>query len=259
MTLPDGLGPRAGRRHELDGDVLPEPARHGARARRARTPSTRTSPASSGSTSSTSRTRSSARTSPGIGLWDEQDGFFYDEIHHAGRPPESHPRPLARRAAPALRGRHRRLEARSTGSRASSAAWSGSSQHRPDLTQSCASMTQRGGSTSGSSCRSSRPDQLTRVLRYMLDETEFLSPYGIRSVSQYHRDHPYATQHRAGASYRLDYEPGESTHGALRRQLQLARPDLVPDQLPDPRVAPAVPPCTSATTFRSSARPARAT
>ena len=78
--LPGGLGPRPGRRHELDGDVLPQPPRHGARARRARTPSTRTSRASSGSTSSTSPTRSSARTSPDSGLWDEEDGFFYDDL-----------------------------------------------------------------------------------------------------------------------------------------------------------------------------------
>jgi len=46
----------------------------------------------------------------------------------------------------------------------------------------------------------------------MLDENEFLSPYGIRSVSRYHRDHPYDLHTRAG-DYRLDYEPGESrTH-----------------------------------------------
>ena len=57
-----------------------------------------------------------------------------------------------------------------------------------------------------------RPEQLTRVLKYMLDESEFLSPYGIRSVSRYHRDHPYAASAR-GQDFHLDYEPGESrTH-----------------------------------------------
>ena len=35
-----------------------------------------------------------------------------------------------------------------------------------------------------------RPDQLRRMLAYMLDENEFLSPYGVRAVSRYHRDHP---------------------------------------------------------------------
>jgi len=34
-------------------------------------------------------------------------------------------------------------------------------------------------------------DQLRAILRYMLDEKEFLSPYGVRALSQFHRDHPY--------------------------------------------------------------------
>jgi hypothetical protein len=55
-------------------------------------------------------------------------------------------------------------------------------------------------------------DKLRRVLRYMLDESEFLSPYGIRAVSRYHKDHPYML-HVGGAEHRLDYEPGESTTG----------------------------------------------
>ena len=54
--------------------------------------------------------------------------------------------------------------------------------------------------------------KLRRVLRYMLDEEEFLSPYGIRAVSKYHKDHPY-TLSLAGVEHRLDYEPGESTTG----------------------------------------------
>ena len=55
-------------------------------------------------------------------------------------------------------------------------------------------------------------DKLRRVLRYMLDEKEFLSPYGIRTVSRYHRDHPY-TFTVDGVSYSIDYEPAESTSG----------------------------------------------
>ena len=55
-------------------------------------------------------------------------------------------------------------------------------------------------------------DKLRRVLRYMLDENEFLSPYGIRAVSRYYKDHPYLL--RIGdAEHRLDYEPGESSTG----------------------------------------------
>jgi hypothetical protein len=55
-------------------------------------------------------------------------------------------------------------------------------------------------------------DKLRRVLRYMLDENEFLGPYGIRAVSKVHRDHPYAFA-IDGVTYRVDYEPAESTSG----------------------------------------------
>ena len=55
-----------------------------------------------------------------------------------------------------------------------------------------------------------RPDQLRRMLAYMLDENEFLSPYGVRSVSRYHLEHPLVLN-LDGQEYRLDYEPGEST------------------------------------------------
>jgi hypothetical protein len=54
--------------------------------------------------------------------------------------------------------------------------------------------------------------RLRKVLRYMLDEKEFLSPYGIRALSQFHRDHPYTLQ-VMGMEYRVDYEPAESSTG----------------------------------------------
>ena len=54
--------------------------------------------------------------------------------------------------------------------------------------------------------------QLKRVLSRMLDETEFLSPYGVRALSRYHKDHPYEV-HVNGNVNRVAYEPGESTTG----------------------------------------------
>ncbi|HLW79344.1 MAG TPA: glucosidase, partial [Terriglobia bacterium] len=54
--------------------------------------------------------------------------------------------------------------------------------------------------------------QLQRVLRYMLDPEEFLSPYGVRALSRYHRDHPYSLR-LDDAEHRVDYEPAESTTG----------------------------------------------
>ena len=44
----------------------------------------------------------------------------------------------------------------------------------------------------------------------MLDENEFLSPFGLRSVSRYHRDHPYIF-HAGNEEHRVDYVPGEGT------------------------------------------------
>ena len=52
-------------------------------------------------------------------------------------------------------------------------------------------------------------DRLVRLLRYVLDEDEFLSPYGIRSVSKYHEDHPY-TFYAEGTSFTVRYTPAES-------------------------------------------------
>jgi hypothetical protein len=55
-------------------------------------------------------------------------------------------------------------------------------------------------------------EQLERVLRYVLDENEFLSPYGIRSLSRIHRERPYIFR-LDGQEHRVDYEPGESSTG----------------------------------------------
>jgi hypothetical protein len=57
-----------------------------------------------------------------------------------------------------------------------------------------------------------RPDRLRRILARMLDEHEFLSPYGIRSISRYHAERPYVF-HVEGQEYRVDYLPAESDTG----------------------------------------------
>lgn len=54
--------------------------------------------------------------------------------------------------------------------------------------------------------------RLIRILQKMLDENEFLSPGGIRSISRYHRDTPFIMKMN-NKEYRIDYEPGESTSG----------------------------------------------
>jgi hypothetical protein len=55
-------------------------------------------------------------------------------------------------------------------------------------------------------------DRLARVLARVLDETEFLSPYGVRALSRVHKDHPYEIE-LDGQKHRVDYEPGESATG----------------------------------------------
>ena len=56
------------------------------------------------------------------------------------------------------------------------------------------------------------PERLRRILSKMLDENEFLSPYGIRSISKFHERHPYVF-HAGGQEYRVDYLPAESNTG----------------------------------------------
>ncbi len=55
-------------------------------------------------------------------------------------------------------------------------------------------------------------DRLRKVLAFMLDENEFLSPHGIRAVSRHHLDNPYVL-HVNGMEHRVDYEPAESSTG----------------------------------------------
>ena len=56
------------------------------------------------------------------------------------------------------------------------------------------------------------PERLRRILTKMLDENEFLSPYGIRALSKFHERHPYVLQVQ-GREYRVDYVPGDSDSG----------------------------------------------
>jgi Mannosylglycerate hydrolase MGH1-like glycoside hydrolase domain len=55
-------------------------------------------------------------------------------------------------------------------------------------------------------------ERLRRILTKMLDENEFLGPYGIRSLSKFHEQHPFVF-HVQGREYRVDYLPGESNTG----------------------------------------------
>jgi len=83
--------------------------------------------------------------------------------------------------------------------------------HRPDLTCNVASM-EVAGKGARRMLSIVTPKQLRRILKRTLDEEEFLSPFGVRSVSRVHRDRPYIL-HSNGNQHRVDYEPGESRTG----------------------------------------------
>jgi hypothetical protein len=143
-------------------------------------------------------------------LWSEEDGFYYDVLHL----PDGRNFPLKIRSmvgliplfgvetlepemVDRLPGFRRRME------------WF--LENRPDLTDNVACMRTPGhGERRLLSIVDG--DRLRRVLKLMLDENEFLSPYGIRALSRFHRDHPYILDAN-GHEYRVDYEPAESTTG----------------------------------------------
>ncbi|RAQ95035.1 MGH1-like glycoside hydrolase domain-containing protein [Thermogemmatispora tikiterensis] len=147
----------------------------------------------------------------GNGMWDEEDGFYYDQLLIDGRS-----FPLRVRSAvgiipllavdildderlTALPGFTKRLR------------WF--LENRPDLARHI-SYLQGGGQHSETHRLLAIPsrERLLRVLRYLLDEDEFLSPYGVRSLSRYYRDHPY-TIVLDGQQLSIDYEPAESRGG----------------------------------------------
>jgi hypothetical protein len=147
----------------------------------------------------------------GSGLWSEEDGFYYDQLHLDGQHIPLRVRSLVG-ALPLiavevldekkfgnLEGFNRRMR------------WF--LENRTDVTRNIACMRPR--HTQGGVRRLlSIPtrDRLQGVLRYLLDETEFLSPHGIRSVSRVHQERPYQFD-VMGEPYLVDYVPAEGNTG----------------------------------------------
>jgi len=146
----------------------------------------------------------------GMGLWNEEDKFFYDVLHL----PDGTKQPLKVRSMvgliplfavetldPELLERlpnfKRRLE------------WF--LKYRPDLAALVSHWNEpgRGHRRLLSLLRGHR---MKRLLRRMLDETEFLSSYGVRALSRFHEDSPYVYQHN-GMDLVVRYQPAESDSG----------------------------------------------
>jgi hypothetical protein len=146
----------------------------------------------------------------GVALWDEQDEFFYDVLHlgpHQNMPLKVRsmvgliPLFAVTTIEPALLERlpefRTRLEWFLT--------------HRPQLA-SLVSRWQEPGMGERRLLALCRGHRMKRVLRRMLDEREFLSPYGVRALSREHAEHPYVLE-AGGARYSVEYQPAESTSG----------------------------------------------
>jgi hypothetical protein len=146
------------------------------------------------------------------GLWDETDGFYYDRLDlEDGRRFPMRVRSLVgllpmiavETLQPQLLERlpnfKRRLE------------WFVA--NRPELARNVASLSAEGlGERRLLALLDG--ERLGRMLKVMLDEAEFLSPFGIRSLSKCHRDHPLSVN-IGGVEFRVDYEPAESRTGTF--------------------------------------------
>jgi mannosylglycerate hydrolase MGH1-like protein len=146
----------------------------------------------------------------GTGMWDEEDGFFYDVLRLPdGKAQRLKVRSMVgllplcavtvfegelKRKVPELVDRLRRFL-----------------QARPELTAFIHDPVKPGAAGRQMSSPLNEA-KLRRVLARMLDEKEFLSPYGIRSISRYHADHPFVFD-VGGQEYRVSYLPGESDSG----------------------------------------------
>jgi hypothetical protein len=143
----------------------------------------------------------------GTGLWDETDGFYYDRME-------------------ATDGTSRRLKVRSMVGLIPLLAcevledtvidrlpafkkrlvWF--VEHRQDLARHISYFEHHHGHGRGLLAVPSR-DKLQRVLQVMLDENEFLSPFGLRSLSKVHGEHPFLFEMN-GRKFEAHYSPGES-------------------------------------------------
>jgi hypothetical protein len=146
----------------------------------------------------------------GSGLWDETDGFYYDQLLMNGQTIPLRVRSmvgivplftcdvLEDEVVDRLPGFKKRME------------WF--LEHRQDLAKFISfheTSDDAGHEHTHHMLAIPSRERLVKVLSYVLDEKEFLSPYGIRSLSKVHEKHPYVLT-QDGQEYRVDYVPGES-------------------------------------------------
>jgi hypothetical protein len=143
----------------------------------------------------------------GCGLWDEEDGFYYDQVLANGGSV-----PLKLRSVVGIiplfavefieEGRLKKLPGFAKRTR-----WF--LEHRKDLAGQISYMAGDGTDPGRRLLAIPTRKRLERVLRYAFDEAEFLSPHGVRSLSRAYADHPYSVA-IGGENFRVEYEPAES-------------------------------------------------
>jgi hypothetical protein len=146
------------------------------------------------------------------GMWDEEDGFYYDLL----RLPDGSATRLKVRsmvgllplcATTVIEKRQRELAPRAV---------AGMQERLRRMPEILKAIHPTGPGHLGVAERGMiallNPDRLRRILTKMLDENEFLGPYGIRSISKFHEKNPYVL-HVGGQEYRVDYLPAESNTG----------------------------------------------
>jgi hypothetical protein len=144
------------------------------------------------------------------GLWDEDDGFFYDRLRAGdGRKHVLRYRSLAG-VLPVLAAIT--IEPRHTRSDGGDLRFAAQEERRRGERAGLGTMVEYRRDEDGDRFLLSLAsrEQLVRVLADLLDEASFLSPYGLRSLSKRHREEPFEI-HVDGISATVGYEPGEST------------------------------------------------
>jgi hypothetical protein len=147
----------------------------------------------------------------GSGLWDEEDGFYYDQLRIGDRQIPMKIRSMVGiiplftalviddQETAHMPGFRKRME------------WFLS--HRPHLARQIASTAEyHGGPKDRWLLAIPSRDRIVRVLKYVLDENEFLSPFGVRSLSRIHGEEPFVLRVE-GHEYRVGYVPGDSDNG----------------------------------------------
>jgi hypothetical protein len=148
--------------------------------------------------------------SEGIGLWDDQDNFFYDVLSM----------PCGQKIPMRLRSMVGLIPLFAVGIVQQEVInkrpelWRKIEtyrERRPDLVK-LVSRWNEVGAEGRRLFSLARAFRMTKMLRRMLDESEFLSPYGVRALSRTYLDHPYDFEYH-GVHYRVKYQPGESDSG----------------------------------------------